>query len=102
MFRCRKYILMLSGYYRVIGAINYRVMRRALLAPLILSVSLLVIGYLGSYVLPGWWLPLLITLAVVGLIDMTHDFYMYLQIRFIGEKGKYWDTGKELEVAWKE
>jgi len=27
---------------------------------------------------------------------MTHDFYMVLKIRPIGEKGKYWDTGREL------
>jgi hypothetical protein len=98
----RKYLLILSGYYRVNGVINYRTMSRALLSPLILSVSFLVIGYLGSCILPGWWLPILMTMAVAGLIDMTHDFYMYLQIRSIGEKGKYWDTGKALEVVWKD
>ena len=98
----RKYLLMLSGYYRVDGAVSYWIMRRALLGPLILSIGLLIMGWLGNYILPGWWLPVSMTIAVAGLVDMTHDFYMYLQIRLIGEKGKYWDTGKELEVVWKE
>jgi hypothetical protein len=39
---------------------------------------------------------------VAGVLDMIHDFYWYSQIRFIGEKGKYWDNGRELEVVWKE
>jgi drug/metabolite transporter (DMT)-like permease len=98
----RKYILFLNGHYRVKGAIDYRINRRALLAPVVLSVSLTVVGFLGNPVLPSWWLPILLTMAVAGLIDMTQDFYMYSQIRVIGEKGKYWDTGKYLEVVWKE
>jgi hypothetical protein len=97
----RKYGLFLNGHYRVRGAIEYQVMRRALLAPLILSVGLSVVGWLGSFVLPGWWLPMLLTLAMAGVIDMTHDFYMVVRIRVIGDKGKYWDNGKELEVVWK-
>jgi len=97
----RKYMLALSGHYRVKGAISYRILSRALLAPLLLSVSLLVIGWLGSLILPGWWLPLLLSIVVASLLDMVHDFYMYSQIRFIGKEGKYWDTGRELEVVWK-
>jgi len=98
----RKYILMLSGYYRVRGAISYRIMRRALLAPINLSLCLLILGWLGSFVLPGWWFPTLLTLAVAGIIDMTHDIYMCVQIRSIGEKGKYWDRGEAIEVVWKD
>ena len=98
----RKYILALSGHYRVKGAINYRILKRALLAPLLLSVSMFVVGWLGSLILPGWWLPLLLSIVVASLLDMIHDFYMYLQIRLIGNEGKYWDTGRELEVVWKE
>jgi hypothetical protein len=98
----RKYILFLNGHYRVKGAIDYRINRRALLAPFVLSVGLAVVGFLGNLILPDWWLPILLTMAVAGMIDMTHDFYMYSQIRVIGEKGKYWDTGKYLEVVWKE
>jgi hypothetical protein len=98
----RKYVLALSGHYRVRGAISYRIMRRALLAPINLSISLLIIGWLGSLILPGWWFPILLTMAVAGVIDMTHDFYMYSQIRLIGEKGKYWDKGTEIEVVWKD
>jgi len=97
----RKYILTLSGYYRVIGAIDYQIMRRALLGPVILVVSLMAIGWLGTYLLPGWWLPILATFAVAGVLDMTHDLYMYSQIRWIGGKGRYWDRGRELEVVWK-
>jgi hypothetical protein len=98
----RKFILALSGHYRVTGAANYRIQRRALLAPLALGMTLSVGGALGSFVLPGWWLPVLLTIAVASLWDMTHDFYMVLKIRPIGEKGKYWDTGRELDVVWKE
>ena len=98
----RKFILALSGHYRVRGAINYRIMKRALLAPLLLSISLLAIGWLGSLILPGWWLPLLLSMLVASLLDMIHDFYMYSQIRLISKKGRYWDTGRELEVVWKE
>lgn len=98
----RKYILFLTGHYRVKGAIDYRANRRALLAPLVLSVALAGIGYLGSLMLPGWWFPILLSMSVAGFVDMTHDFYMYLQIRVVGEKGKYWDTGEYMEVVWKE
>jgi hypothetical protein len=101
IFFVRKYFLFLHGYYRVIGAIGYRIMRRALLGPLILVLGLLVVGWLGSLVLPGWWLPIMVTLAVVSLTDMVHDLYWLLQIRSIGERGRYWDRGSELEVVWK-
>lgn len=98
----RKYILFLNGHYRVKGAINYTIMRRALLAPILLSVGLIVVGFFGNLVLPGWWIPIFLTMAVAGIIDMTHDFYMYSQIRVIGNKGRYWDTGKYIEAVWKE
>ena len=84
------------------GSINYRTMIRALLAPSIQSIGLLVVGLIGNLALPGWWLPVLMTLAMAGIIDMTNDLYMYMKIRSIGNKGKYWDTGKELEVVWKD
>ena len=86
----------------VIGPINYRINRRALLAPFGLSIGLAVVGLLGNLILPNWWLPVLLTMAMAGIIDMTHDFYMYSKIRVIGEKGRYWDTGKYIEVVWKE
>ncbi|MFZ5820843.1 MAG: hypothetical protein ACOYYJ_13160 [Chloroflexota bacterium] len=98
----RKYVLFLNGHYRVKGAIDYRTNRRALLAPFTLSLALATIGFLGNLILPGWWFPILLSMAVAGLIDMTHDFYMYSQIRAVGKKGKYWDTGKYMEVVWKE
>ena len=98
----RKYILFLNGHYRVRGPIDYRIARRALLAPLVLSAGLVGVGVLGNLILPGWWLPVLLAMATAGLIDMTHDLYMFSQIRGIGEKGRYWDTGRELEVVWKE
>lgn len=98
----RKYILFLNGHYRVKGAIDYCTNRRALLAPFVLSVALVAIGFFGNLILPGWWFPILLSMAVAGLIDMTHDFYMYSQIRVVGKKGKYWDTGKYMEVVWKE
>ena len=98
----RKYILALSGHYQVRGAISYRTMRRALLAPITLSISLLIIGWSGSLILPGWWFPILLTMAVVGVMDMTHDLYMYSQIRLIGEKGKYWDKGHVIESVWED
>jgi hypothetical protein len=97
----RKYILFLNGHYQARGANNYRIQRRALLAPFILSVGFSIVGLLGNLILPSWWLPIMLTMAVAGMIDMTHDFYMYLQIRVIGKEGKYWDTGKYLEVVWK-
>jgi hypothetical protein len=98
----RKYILFLSGHYRVRGAIDYHTNRNALLAPFILSVVLSAVGVLGNLVLPGWWLPILLTMAVAGILDMTHDFYMYSQIRVVGKKGKYWDIGKYMEAVWKD
>lgn len=98
----RKGILILNGYYRVKGSINYRIIRRALLAPFVLSIGLAVVGLIGNLILPNWWLPVLLSMAVAGMIDMTHDFYMYSIIRVIGEKGKYWDTGKHMEVVWKD
>jgi hypothetical protein len=97
----RKYLLVLSGHYRLSGALDYRLMQRALLGPLILVVSLAVVGWLGSFILPGWWLPILLTLAVAGVLDMTHDLYWVAQISLIGEKGKYWDFGRQLDVVWK-
>ena len=51
--------------------------------------------------LPGWWFPIMATMAVVVVLDMVHDFYWLSQIRSIGEKGKYRDNGLELEVVWK-
>ncbi len=98
----RKYVLVLSGYYRVRGPLGYRVIRRALLAPLLLSVGLLALGWLGSLLLPGWWFPLLAMLAVVSVTDMLHDLYWVMQIRPVGDRGKYWDRGSTLEVVWKE
>ena len=98
----RKYIIFLNGHYIVKGPITYRIIRSALLAPIALSVGLSVVGWLGKLFLPDWWLPILLTMAVAGVIDMTHDFYMYLKIQEIGEKGKYWDRGHYLEVVWKE
>jgi len=98
----RKYMLFLSGYYRVKGAIDYRTMRGAFLAPILLSVFLAAVGLAGNQFLPGWWLPVLLTMAVAGIVDMTHDLYMVTQIRAIGKRGKYWDTGKYMEVVWKE
>jgi len=98
----RKYILFLNGHYTVKGPMAYRTNKRALLAPLVLTIGLSVVGLIGSFILPGWWLPVLLTMAVASIIDMTHDFYMYLKIRVIGEKGKYWDMGQYLEVVWRE
>ena len=98
----RKYILFLNGHYRVNGAIDYQTNRNALLAPFLFSVVLTAVGFLGNLILPGWWLPILLSMAIAGMIDMTHDFYMYSQIRVIGKKGKYWDTGKYMEAVWKE
>ena len=98
----RRYILFLNGHYRVRGPIDYRSARRALLVPLVLSAGLAVVGLAGDLMLPGWWTPVLLTMATAGVIDMTHDLYMVSQIRGIGEKGKYWDTGRELEAVWKE
>jgi len=98
----RKIFLFLTGHYRVRGAVNCRNMSRALLAPFFQSIGLVVVGLIGNLGLPGWWLPISLSLAAAGIIDMTHDLYMCLKIRSIGNKGKYWDTGKELEVVWKD
>lgn len=101
IFYERKYLLFLRGHYRVKGGINYTIMTRALLGPLLLSVSLIGFGLLGHLFLPSWWLPYLMIMALFSLIDMMHDFYMYSQIRAIGNQGKYWDRGKYLELVWK-
>jgi hypothetical protein len=77
-------------------------MRRALLTPSLLSLSLIVIGFLIKPLAPGWCLPILLTLAMSVIIDMTHDLFMYSKIRSIGDKGKYWDLGHYLEVVWQE
>jgi hypothetical protein len=98
----RKFGVILTGYYRVTGAMTYPIMRKALLGPSVLVPGMLAIGLLGSIFLPAWWLPLLTSMAVLALMDMLHDLYMLKQIRLIGERGKYWDTGKYLEVLWKE
>ena len=98
----RKHILFLNGHYTVRGSITYGTNRRALLAPIGLPIGLSAVGLLGYLFLPGWWLPVSLTMAVAGLIDMTHDFYMLSKIRSIGEKGKYWDRGHYLEAVWKE
>ena len=62
----------------------------------------ILIGCIGSFFLPIWWLPLLLTLAVIGLVDMTTDLYWYMKILNISDKAKYWDKGRELHVVWKE
>ena len=98
----RKYFLFLDGHYTVKGPIPYRKNRRALLAPILLPLGLSFIGLIGDRFLPGWWFPVLLTMAVAGVLDMIHDFYMVLKIQQIGEKGKYWDRGQYLEVVWKE
>jgi hypothetical protein len=98
----RKYILVLSGHYRVEGEIDYRTMRRALLAPLGLVGCLVVTGFIGSLFLPGWWLPLLMSMAVAGVLDMTHDLYWISKIRQVGAKGKFWDNGNELLAVWQD
>jgi len=98
----RKYILFLNGHYIVKGPIAYRTNKRALLAPIALPVGLSAVGLLGNFFLPGWWLPVLLTMAAAGVLDMIHDLYMYSKIRQIGEKGKYWDRGHFIEVVWKE
>ncbi|MEW5825571.1 MAG: hypothetical protein AB1778_01960 [Candidatus Bipolaricaulota bacterium] len=97
----RRLILGLRGCYRVNGRMAYRIQRRALLAPLVLCGALAVLGGLGSLVLPGWWLPVLLSLAVASLADMLHDIYMVLKMRPIGDKGRYWDRGSEVHVVWK-
>lgn len=97
----RKYLLILGGFYRVRGPLDYRIMQRALLGPLYLTAGLLLAGVVGGLLLPGWWLPLLLSFVVISLIDMLHDLYMVSQIRRIGRPGKYWDRGKDLEAVWR-
>jgi len=97
----RRYLLTLSGYYCVTGPIDYRIVRRALMGPIILVLGWLMLALLASMLLPGWWLPMLLMLAAISLMDMLHDLYWLWQIRPIREKGKYWDNGSELEVVWK-
>ena len=98
----RKNILMLSGYYSVIGQLNYQMMKQALLGPIYISLISTTIGVIGYFFLPRWWLPLMLSIAIYGIIDMTTDLYWYKSIRIIGEKGKYWDKGRELHVVWKQ
>ena len=97
----RKHLLILGGYFRVEGSLSYKAAGSTLLGPLWLSIGLLVVGCLGSFVLPGWWLPLVLSLVAASLLDMIHDLYMYSHIRAIGEKGKYWDRGHVMEAVWK-
>jgi hypothetical protein len=97
----RKHVVALNGHYRVTGAIRYGTLRRALLGPLILVAAWIVLAVPGSLILPGWWLPLMLTLAAISLMDMIHDLYWLWQVRNIGDKGRYWDTGHELEVVCK-
>jgi len=98
----RKYILVLGGHYSVLGPMTNKVMKRVLLCPLVLVIFCILIGYIGSFFLPIWWLPLLLTLAVIGLVDMTTDIYWYMKIQNISDKAKYWDKGRELHIVWKE
>ncbi len=98
----RKCILLLSGYYRVIGQLNYQMIKKALLSPLYTSLASITIGVIGYFFFPRWWLPLMLTIAIYGIIDMTTDIYWYKSIRNIGEKGKYWDRGRELHVVWRQ
>ena len=102
IFYVRKHIVALHGWYRVTGPIGYGVLRRALLGPLALVGGWLVLGLVGHLFLPGWWLPLMLILAALSLMDMVHDLYWIWQTRRVGERGKYWDNGHELEVVWSE
>ncbi len=97
----RKYLVTLHGWYRVTGPIGYRMLRRALLGPMILVVGWVALAWLANLLLPAWSVPLLLTLAAMSLMDMVHDLYWLAQVRSIGELGKYWDNGHELEVVWK-
>ncbi|MBN2678111.1 MAG: hypothetical protein JXR32_08605, partial [Anaerolineaceae bacterium] len=72
------------------------------MAPFGLVVALVAMGLIGSLFLPGWWLPLMLSMAVVGVVDMTHDLYWISGIHKIGDKGRYWDNGRELLVVWKD
>jgi hypothetical protein len=97
----RRYVLFLNGHYRVSGPIDYRTKRRALLAPSLFAVAAIAVGFAGAPFLPAWWLPILLAVAVAGMLDMTHDLYMYSQIRAIGGRGRYWDMGKYIEAVWR-
>ena len=98
----RKFGLLLTGYYSVEGEIEYAVLRRALLMPLWLACGFTLLGLLGTFILPAWWLPAMLTLALVSLFDMIHDVYMVSEMRKIGTKGIYRDHGHYLEVRLKE
>ena len=102
IFYSRKFILGLKGHYSVTGDIAYRVMQRALLMPLALAAGFVMVGLVGSLILPGWWLPISLSLAVLSIFDMIHDIYMVSQIRRIGDKGIYRDKGHYLEVTIKD
>ncbi len=97
----RKHLLILGGFYEVHGGVSYRVASSALLGPLWLTIGLLLLACLGL-LLPGWWLPLMLSFVTVSLLDMVHDLYMYSQIQSTGSKGKYWDRGKVMEAVWKD
>ena len=98
----RKFGVLLTGYYSVEGEIEYPILRRALLMPLCLAAGFILIGCIGALFLPGWWLPILLTLAVVSIFDMIHDIYMVSEMRKIGTKGIYKDCGHYLEVILRE
>ena len=102
IFYSRIFLLGLKGHYSVTGIIAFHIIQRALLMPLVLAASFIVIGFLGSIFLPGWWLPICLSLAVVSVLDMIHDIYMVTQIRRIGDKGIYQDTGNYIEVMIRE
>ncbi|MBI9051370.1 MAG: hypothetical protein JEZ00_18240 [Anaerolineaceae bacterium] len=97
----RKFGLILTGFYRVKGDIECAVIQRALLMPLWLSAGFILLGILGMFFLPDWWLPVMLTLALGSMFDMIHDVYMVSQIRKIGKQGVYQDHGHYLEVIIK-
>ncbi len=101
IYYARKYLIGLNGWYSVTGPIGYRVLRGALLGPMILVAAWILIAWVGSLALPGWWAPLMLTLAAMSLMDMLHDLYWLARVRSIGELGKYWDNGRALDVVWK-
>ncbi len=98
----RRNPLVLTGHYAVQGSLDYPLASRALLGPLILSVSLLLVAIAGWLFLQSWWVPLVVSLFVVSLLDMMHDLYMVARIRPIGDRGRYWDRGKFLDVVWRD
>ncbi len=101
IYYARKYLVALTGWYRVTGPLGYRILRRALLGPMLLVIGWVALAWISSLFLPGWVVPVLLTLAAMSLMDMVHDLYWLVQVRSIGELGKYWDNGHELEVVWK-